>query len=390
MSKNTKHLKAKGMASNGTKLPKASKDYLLTQLMTGNSLEINGSIHELDAIDLVNEEKTLDYEYQRVFRWKDENIQRYLRTFLSGGRMDPITLYSSDKNVADHKNGPWKIIDGKQRVTSLRLFLKGNYKVRVGEEDLTFSDLSPINQERIRRRGVSIRILYSISGSSNRDIHLYFLGIQNRMLMAPGDAICAVRDEYTVASQSISLLNEAHSLVGDMRCCFTPESMTDKYHIDEEIDLLPHICVFLVHSYNDLKLGDDYSLPSIEAAVDGKNWFQREQYQISEREKATLLKLRKIFISKVKEWSKSPIALPLMVHILCDLYKGKGEALHSTSVQNGKDDGKYQMCMFTTAKGSKCSFKGRYILEEAETKKLYHACGQHKRHRSSGGYKVIS
>lgn len=361
-----------------------SKDHLLLHLTTGNSLDVNSDIQEIDAIDIIDPKKALDYEYQRIFRWKDENIQRYLRSFLSGAKMDPITLYSTNKNISSHKEGPWKIIDGKQRITSLRLFLGNKYKVQVGDEELSFSDLSSMNQERIKRRGVSVRILYSISGSSDRDIHLYFLGIQNRMLMAPGDAICAVRDNYTVASQAISLLNEAHSIAKDIRTCFLPESMIEKYHVDEEIDLLPHICVFLSYAYNDLQVGDDYPLPSIETAVDGKNWFQREQYQISEKDTKIILKLRNIFLSKVKEWAITPIALPLMVPILCDLFKGKGE---NTQTSDSKS---YQMCMFMTAKGNKCSFKGKYILEDTDTKKLYHACGQHKRHKLNGGFKIIS
>lgn len=102
---------------------------------TGN-YNINTRLNYLDeTIERYIEEYGLDLDpdFQRGHVWTDEQRLRYVEFILQGGKSNPI--YFNHENWMGSFEGEMVIVDGKQRLTSLLMFLN--------DEILVFKDLDP-------------------------------------------------------------------------------------------------------------------------------------------------------------------------------------------------------------------------------------------------------
>lgn len=61
--------------------------------------------------------------YQRPYVWKSKQQQQFLKTLVSGFPLGSVAVAKHDD--WSRKNGPWlEVVDGKQRLTTLDLFIK--------------------------------------------------------------------------------------------------------------------------------------------------------------------------------------------------------------------------------------------------------------------------
>jgi len=74
---------------------------------------------------------TMDPEYQRDHVWTDEQRERYVEHILMGGetaREILINCYNFDNRRHTGRTGPAEVLDGKQRLTALLMFLDGKLR----------------------------------------------------------------------------------------------------------------------------------------------------------------------------------------------------------------------------------------------------------------------
>jgi hypothetical protein len=106
-----------------------------------NSLVLQQSDLSLQSISDMVESKSIDIspKYQRRERWNEDKESELIESFLMNIPVPPIYL-------AEDEYGIYSVIDGKQRITAINKFLKGNLKLRNLDkfsdlEGLTFLDL---------------------------------------------------------------------------------------------------------------------------------------------------------------------------------------------------------------------------------------------------------
>jgi hypothetical protein len=88
---------------------------------------------------------TISPEYQRAYRWDNNQKTRFIESILLGIPVPPIF-------VAEDDNGKWELVDGLQRISTILSFfglLKGDYDnknyFKLGETDLTNNLLNTID-----------------------------------------------------------------------------------------------------------------------------------------------------------------------------------------------------------------------------------------------------
>ncbi len=104
-------------------------------------------------------------EFQRLFRWDDEQKTRFIESLLLGISIPPIF-------VAEDKSGRWELVDGLQRVSTILSFLgelkelpeKNNWQLIEGDiikgfENMNFSELPVLFQRNLRRTYCRVEIL---------------------------------------------------------------------------------------------------------------------------------------------------------------------------------------------------------------------------------------
>ena len=88
------------------------------------------------------ERKKLDLnaEYQREYVWKEKQQQEFLNAIVKGMPLSAISA-AKDEGVFQYE-----IVDGKQRLTTLQLFVTDQITIELEDEKVFFSQLSPAEQ----------------------------------------------------------------------------------------------------------------------------------------------------------------------------------------------------------------------------------------------------
>lgn len=91
---------------------------------------------------IVFERKKLDLnaEYQREYVWKEKQQQEFLNAIVKGMPLSAIYA-AKDDGVFQYE-----IVDGKQRLTTLQLFVTNQITIKLESEKVLFSQLSPAEQ----------------------------------------------------------------------------------------------------------------------------------------------------------------------------------------------------------------------------------------------------
>lgn len=111
------------------------------------------------------DEIIIDPEYQRLFRWTQEQQSRFIESILLGIPIPPIF-------VAENKDGKWEVVDGLQRISTILSFMgilknlpeKNNWKLKAGDlikeiDGFGYTELTPKTQMTIKRFVCRIEIL---------------------------------------------------------------------------------------------------------------------------------------------------------------------------------------------------------------------------------------
>lgn len=105
-------------------------------------------------------------DYQRAFVWNEERQSKFIESVLLGL---PIPFMF----MADREDGNLEVVDGAQRLSTLRAFLKNKLKLRPLEKlsllhGLTYSELPPAQQRKFKNRSLRIIVLSDKTTSDSK------------------------------------------------------------------------------------------------------------------------------------------------------------------------------------------------------------------------------
>lgn len=97
-------------------------------------------------------------EYQRDYVWGHQEQQTFLRVLISGFPIGSVALAKApDWDIYD---GPYiEVVDGKQRLTTLKLFINNEIPIVFGEEEIYWSEFTRAEQLSFGRPTLSAVIL---------------------------------------------------------------------------------------------------------------------------------------------------------------------------------------------------------------------------------------
>nr|UVN09975.1 MAG: protein of unknown function DUF262 [Bacteriophage sp.] len=112
-------------------------------------------------------------EYQRDYVWGHQEQQTFLRVLISGFPIGSVALAKAPNwDICD---GPYiEVVDGKQRLTTLKLFINNEIPIVIGEEEIYWSELTRSEQLAFGRPTLSAAIL---DDATEKDRIAYFVAV---------------------------------------------------------------------------------------------------------------------------------------------------------------------------------------------------------------------
>lgn len=112
-------------------------------------------------------------EYQRDYAWGHQEQQTFLRVLISGFPIGSVALAKApDWDICD---GPYiEVVDGKQRLTTLKLFINNEIPIVIGGEEIYWSEFSRSEQLAFGRPTLSAVIL---DDATEKDRIAYFVAV---------------------------------------------------------------------------------------------------------------------------------------------------------------------------------------------------------------------
>ncbi len=112
-------------------------------------------------------------EYQRDYVWGHQEQQTFLRVLISGFPIGSVALAkASDWDTCD---GPYiEVVDGKQRLTTLKLFINNGIPIVIGGEEIYWSEFTRSEQLAFGRPTLSAVIL---DDATEKDRIAYFVAV---------------------------------------------------------------------------------------------------------------------------------------------------------------------------------------------------------------------
>lgn len=112
-------------------------------------------------------------EYQRDYVWGHQEQQTFLRVLISGFPIGSVALAKTPNwDICD---GPYiEVVDGKQRLTTLKLFINNEIPIVIGEEEIYWSELTRSEQLAFGRPTLSAAIL---DDATEKDRIAYFVAV---------------------------------------------------------------------------------------------------------------------------------------------------------------------------------------------------------------------
>ncbi|MEG0097845.1 MAG: DUF262 domain-containing protein [Citrobacter sp.] len=112
-------------------------------------------------------------EYQREYVWGEEEQQTFLRVLISGFPIGSVALAKApDWDVSD---GPYiEVVDGKQRLTTLKMFINNEIPIVIGDEEIFWSEFSRAEQLSFGRPTLTAVIL---DDATTKDRIEYFIAV---------------------------------------------------------------------------------------------------------------------------------------------------------------------------------------------------------------------
>ncbi|MGR8820414.1 DUF262 domain-containing protein [Klebsiella variicola subsp. variicola] len=112
-------------------------------------------------------------EYQRDYVWGHQEQQTFLRVLISGFPIGSVALAKApDWDICD---GPYiEVVDGKQRLTTLKLFINNEIPIVIGGEEIYWSEFSRSEQLAFGRPTLSAVIF---DDATEKDRIAYFVAV---------------------------------------------------------------------------------------------------------------------------------------------------------------------------------------------------------------------
>ncbi|EIJ9084880.1 DUF262 domain-containing protein [Citrobacter freundii] len=112
-------------------------------------------------------------EYQREYVWGEEEQQTFLRVLISGFPIGSVALAKApDWDVSD---GPYiEVVDGKQRLTTLKMFINNEIPIVIGDEEIFWSEFSRAEKLSFGRPTLTAVIL---DDATTKDRIEYFIAV---------------------------------------------------------------------------------------------------------------------------------------------------------------------------------------------------------------------
>lgn len=112
-------------------------------------------------------------EYQRDYVWGHQEQQTFLRVLISGFPIGSVALAKApDWDACD---GPYiEVVDGKQRLTTLKLFINNEIPIVIGGEEIYWSEFTRSEQLAFGRPTLSAVIL---DDATEKDRIAYFVAV---------------------------------------------------------------------------------------------------------------------------------------------------------------------------------------------------------------------
>lgn len=112
-------------------------------------------------------------EYQRDYAWGHQEQQTFLRVLISGFPIGSVALAKApDWDICD---GPYiEVVDGKQRLTTLKLFINNEIPIVIGGEEIYWSEFTRSEQLAFGRPTLSAVIL---DDATEKDRIAYFVAV---------------------------------------------------------------------------------------------------------------------------------------------------------------------------------------------------------------------
>lgn len=112
-------------------------------------------------------------EYQREYVWGHQEQQTFLRVLISGFPIGSVALAKAPD--WDSCAGPYiEVVDGKQRLTTLKMFINNEIPIFIGEEEIYWFELSRAEQLSFGRQVLSAVILDDATEKHRID---YFIAV---------------------------------------------------------------------------------------------------------------------------------------------------------------------------------------------------------------------
>ena len=115
----------------------------------------------------------LNAYYQRSYVWEEKEQQEFLYSVFNNLPLGTIAIIDKDTYMEGDPN--YEVVDGKQRITTILLYLNNNIPYKTEEGDYYFKDLDVSTSRQLRGRSMPYQCLYH--GMTEKDKLEYFYRI---------------------------------------------------------------------------------------------------------------------------------------------------------------------------------------------------------------------
>lgn len=112
----------------------------------------------------------LNAPYQRAYVWEEKEQQDFLYSVFNNLPIGTIAIVDKETFVEGEPN--YEVVDGKQRLTTILMFLNNKIPYKTAEGSFYFKDLDPATTRQLRHRSMPYQCLYH--GMTDKDKLEYF------------------------------------------------------------------------------------------------------------------------------------------------------------------------------------------------------------------------
>lgn len=128
---------------------------------------------------LLTDKLLFDTDYQREYVWTEKEQQGFFKNLLSGYPIGHVSL--SEMPYSDDYEYVYEVVDGKQRLTTIKMFLNNEIPIIIENKKYFYADLSKQEQRKFKSHLVPAIILIDSKNKKEKIQFFYdinFSGVQ--------------------------------------------------------------------------------------------------------------------------------------------------------------------------------------------------------------------